>query len=720
MNFDDFHPKIGWDSDEDDILNDLYKPALQRTVLYQRLAGYFSSTTFAVAFKETIDFIKRGGRMQLVTSAELSYEDIKIIEQSVENHEKILSEKLLEKLQTDSTSEKIRNKCRSIFGYMLSNTVEGKPQLEMKIAMPQTKSGKISWNSIYHQKVGIMKDENDNVIAFAGSVNETGKAWVHNIEDFKLFKTIGNNPDPIHKECVKIDQDKFDKFWNKKAKRTSIYDLPEAVKEHFLNARSKTQKEFEEDVKELEQILEEEAPITRELNPWECQKQALEKIKEANYHGILKMATGTGKTVCAFLILEKFFEDAKKSGNRVMILVPSGRDLVGGQWERFFVNMRGPLDQVYLVSSEMSSQTRRDLTHVWKHGIESNGNLFVIITIGSVKGFPFNEKIPDIVIGDEVHEYGTESRADLLKKNFEQVKFRIGLSATPERFFDPEGTQRIFDFFGPIVFTYCLKEAQKEEKNPGRETVLSNYFYDLHLTYLTESEETRVKELTKRIGRNVAIENDQNSSERESDFGSQIDRLLFERANILKTAENKLVELRNILQNHQVIKNCLVYCEDIEQLEQVATVFEDMGIDYVKYHYEIGERKQSMSLFKTHQRDFILSIKCLDQGLDIPECQSLILLASSTNPREYIQRRGRVLRNFLNKPDVNIYDIPTFPQNQDDGYEGMVRARLLQIWEFIHGSMSSEAKGKIIPIRNQYGISVDELTRQIESWCKSD
>ena len=713
MSFDDFNPKIGWDSDEDDILNDFYKPALERTVLYQRLAGYFSSTAFVLVLKEIIDFIKRDSRMQLVTSLNLSQQDIDTIEQSVENREKILSQNLLEKLQDN---DKITKKSVAIFGYMLSNIIHGKPQLEMKIAIPQTNLGKDDWSSIYHQKVGIMTDDKGHVITFSGSVNETGMAWTDNIEDFKVFQS---EKDVTHRKSVESDQKKFDKFWGNMAKRTSVYELPVAVKEHFLKARSKSKKEFQEDVLAVEKFV--RKPIRPKLIPWKCQERALAKIKEANYIGILKMATGTGKTPCAFLILEDFFENGKKFNNRVMILVPSGRDLVGGQWEQFFLKMKRSRDHVYLVSSDITSQERKDIAHVWKHGIESKGNLFVIITIGSLKNFPFSSKFPDMIIGDEVHEYGTEKRMAVIKNYLDQVKYRIGLSATPERFYDDEGTRRIFDFFGPIRFTYCIKDAQKEEKIPGSETVLSEYFYQLHLTYLTESEEKEVKELTDRIGQKVAIENDPTSSERESDLSDQIKNLLIKRANILKTAQNKLMELRNILQNHRhVLQNCLVYCEDIEQLDQVAEVFNEEGIDYVKYHYNIKEKEQSMDLFKSKQRNFILSIKCLDQGLDIPECQALILLASSTNPREYIQRRGRVLRNIPNKLSVQIFDIPTFPKNYHDGYEGMIRARLLQTWEFIQASKSSEAKGKLITIRNSYGISEDELTSEVESWCKSD
>jgi len=249
MNFDDFDPKISWDSDEDDILNDFYKPALERTVRYQRLAGYFSSTVFVLVLKEIIDFIKKGGRIQLVTSINLSQQDIDTIELSVENREKILSQNLLEKLQS---SDEVVKKSVAIFGYMLTNIIDGSPQLEMKIAIPQNILSEDDPNSIYHQKVGIMKDDKEHVITFSGSVNETGKAFTDNIEDFKVFQS---EKDATHREAVDSDQKKFDKFWKNMAQRTSIYELPVAVKEQFLKARSKSNKEFQEDILAVESLL---------------------------------------------------------------------------------------------------------------------------------------------------------------------------------------------------------------------------------------------------------------------------------------------------------------------------------------------------------------------------------------------------------------------------------------------------------------------------------
>lgn len=186
MSFKELEIEIGYDSDEIDILEKFYKPVLKNSVLYQRLAGYFSSTTFGLAIREMLEFIEKGGKIKLVTSVELSKQDKKIIEDYVngktEEFEKILLEKIDE-------STNIFKDCASLFGWMLANKIDNESQLEMKIAIPETPEGEIDTSSIYHQKVGIFTDNENNKISFEGSVNETGKAWQYNIEKFKVSKS---------------------------------------------------------------------------------------------------------------------------------------------------------------------------------------------------------------------------------------------------------------------------------------------------------------------------------------------------------------------------------------------------------------------------------------------------------------------------------------------------------------------------------------------------
>ena len=250
MSFKDLDLRIGYDSDETDILEVFYKPVLRESVTYQRLAGYFSSTTFGLAVREIVEFIERGGKIRLVTSIELTERDRAVIEEYVNGKTERFERYLLEKV--DDTVEIFRD-CSALMGWMLVNKIDGEAQLEIKIAVPETREGIADTLSIYHQKVGIFTDADGNRISFEGSVNETGKAWYDNIEKFKVSVSWGDGSD---KKRTEIDQMTFEKFWTDTAKRTRVMDLPTAVREKFLRTRPKSAKEFEDLVSRIKKIIE--------------------------------------------------------------------------------------------------------------------------------------------------------------------------------------------------------------------------------------------------------------------------------------------------------------------------------------------------------------------------------------------------------------------------------------------------------------------------------
>ena len=325
----------------------------------------------------------------------------------------------------------------------------------------------------------------------------------------------------------------------------------------------------------------------------------------------------------------------------------------------------------------------------------------------------FKAKRPNLVIGDEVHFYGTKNRMGALNERLDDVKYVLGLSATPERYYDPEGTQRIFNYFAPIIFEYGIKEAQKDG-------ALSNYNYYLFIAKLTEEEEERVRDLTKKIGKGIAINFENEISEKDNILSPSVKTLMNQRAKVIKKARNKLSILRRILEeNKNKLKQCIVYCEDSEQLNAVQRVFEELKIgSYIKYHSGVLKRDEALNLFRRNNCRFILSMHCLDQGVNIPSCESLILLSSSRNQREYIQRRGRVLRNPTNriKPTVKIYDILAFPQHPEEMYRGIIMTQLLRAWEFIRCSQSPEEKIKLEEILDNYNISEEDLNKIVEEW----
>ena len=713
MSLRDLSLKYVYDSDQDDILNEFYIPALSESKLYRRLAGSFSSSALAVAARGVSKLVAGGGSMQLVVGAELRPEDVQAIINGLGESE-VIAKSMKDNLDSIE-DECIRDHVRAL-AWMVANG-----RLQIKVAIMIGNDGNpldvdtMEKRGIFHPKLGILSDQEGNVITFGGSINESMMGWLYNDERFYVHPSwVGG-----FKDITDSDIGKFQTCWDGTPNKLVVLDVPTAFKDHLIRMAPPQLEELS-----LEKWYLRSGPEAHHkfnpnnLTPWICQQRAVEAVSGSNFKGILKMATGTGKTACALFILERFFKDVKGEACRVMILVPSGKDRLGGQWEDFLRKNVSSNDYVFRFDAEVAVEERRDLVRLWKEGTGSDANLFVVVTIQSLASFPFNGQLPDFLVGDEVHEYGTALRMSRLTEKMVDVKFRLGLSATPERFYDLEGTQHILDFFGPIVLRYSIRDAQDDPKYPKSETVLANYLYELSIVNLTASEEKRVKVLTAQIGKNVAIADDPTVSEAHTSISQKLGRLLEERASVVKSAENKIGVLEELLRKRgKSMKQCIVYCENTTQLDRAERVFKSLGItSYVKYHYEIPKRAESLELFKEHNCKFILSINCLDQGVDVPSCQNLILLSGSTNPRQYIQRRGRVLRNYAGKPQVQIFDILAFPKEIKEGYKGLVKSQMLRAWEFISNSQSPEEKAKLIDMRMQYDIPAEELSKEIEGW----
>lgn len=701
MSFGELSIKPSYDSDDDEILNDFYNPILANSVEYCRLAGFFSSTALAVAARGIRGLLNNDGKMKLVVGAILKKEDIDAIREGLEKPEEIIKRAAINDI--DSIEEEfVRNHVMAL-GWLIA-----KQKLEIRIAIVNDKNGipldteSIHQHGIFHQKVGIFTDKNGKKISFSGSVNETARAWSENIEEFKVFREWVE----AEREHFLSDFKKFNKYWNGESKRVKIIEAPKAIKERLIQMAP-------DNIEKLN--LEPRKEVSKEtVTSWAHQEKAINMLKNNSYCGIFKMATGTGKTYTALFCLEHYFREVKRNRNRILIIVPQ-HNLVK-QWKEDMRKFISTNDLILAFDSKMPKKDRIDAHKIWKLKLnkDDNLNIYLIITIDSVRNFkPFKLYSPDFIIGDEVHSYGTQNRAITLKEHLLNVKYRLGLSATPERYYDPHGTKRILNYFGPIIYEYGIKEAQKDR-------ILSKYNYYPFLVELTPQEEENVEKLTKKIRKEIAIDFKNELSEKENILSPSANWAMQKRAIIVKKAENKLNILRKILiENKEKLKQCIVYCEDTEQLDDVQRVFDDLKIDsYVKYHSEIKNREEALNLFKKKNCNFILSMHCLDQGVNIPSCESLILLSSSGNPREYIQRRGRVLRNPPNKikPVVKIFDILAFPQNLKEVYRGLVMTQLVRAWEFINCSQSPEAKMKLENILNAYNIYSDELDKIIERW----
>jgi len=694
----EFDPKLNWSSSRDNLIDGFYRPALSNCELYQRLSGYFSSTSFANVANEILEFIEKKGRIQLVTSPNLSQIDKKIFERSVQDGEKLLSEIFLEDLKNDPDNLKIH--FAKLMAYMLANKIDSKPQLEIKIAIPDEGGG------LYHQKIGILHYRNGEKISFSGSVNETASGWGKNIENFKVFCSWN---DETHAKAMVHDQRTFNDLWNNNDQKVSVYDLPKAVEEHLLRIRPKSTQEFQETLAKIQEIIrKEKKKITIELKPY--QKDARDAWVNNNFQGMLAMATGTGKTFVAFGCVNK----VQNLHERTVVIIACPQKHLVEQWKEEIKSYDSGVENDEKIHISPQITCNSDYTN-WRTQFEKilNDfnmpllgtkkyiiNHFVIFTTHTTLGSDdFKEKILKIknakkfVIVDEVHNITPESAPNTLLDNYD---FRLGLSATPLRHYDPDGSKLISDYFKGVVFTLDLEEAV-------RRGILCPYDYIPYYVPLIPKEMDEYRNLTAQIARKISRR--RNHPQEEDDSNPEL-----RRADLVANAENKYDTLREILdRTNNQLDQTLIYCTNNpspilpygspKQLERVKQILTSRHIvsDSVTWEDPTKDRLKILNNLANEHFDCVTAVRCLDEGVDIPSVKAAIFMASSGNPKQYIQRRGRVLRKSekTGKTHATIYDILVTPPLPDPGSDASRNERKLIAKELLrHKEFAGIARNK--------------------------
>ena len=522
MNFKTLPVKEFYDSDEDDILNDFYIPVLSNAVKYDRLAGYFSSTSLAMSAKGMAKFIRNGGKMRLVTCMQLSKQDRQAIEDGISKPEDVLTRTIMDEFDK---ADDIRCDHVAALAWMV---VQGK--LEIKIAVPFAKDGgfltdTLDTNSIYHQKIGVLRDSAGNVMSFSGSINETGKAWTGNIENYEAFYNWNLGQDAY----VANHSNKFEKFWHGRSKNTKIFSLPEAVRKRLITIAPKT---VDEAVGKIQ------SGGMPQLKLRQYQNDAVNAWLENGKRGVFEMATATGKTWTAISCIQKILE--QESPLLVVIACPYVHLVT--QWMEALVEWNIDSKSVYGQSASWETDMHNKVT-LLNDGILKN--LVIVTTHDTFAGAKFIDLVKScrcrsFAIVDEVHGIGAAHSSGGLLDGYD---YRLGLSATPERYFDEEGTGRIFDFFKKVVFRFELDDAIEQG-------FLSHYLLFPHIVYMTDDEADQYY----KISRHIAIEQSQDWPDQDL-----LLRLSIKRANVLKTAKNKIEEFKDMLRSYKP-DHCLVYC----------------------------------------------------------------------------------------------------------------------------------------------------------------
>lgn len=649
MSLKDISLKRAYDSDMDNILLNFYIPALSVSVGYSRLTGFFSSTCLAVAAKGISCLIRNGGSVRLVTGAKFRKEDIDAIREAYEKPETLLERQMLSELD-NLENEFVKDHVRAL-GWMVANK-----RLRIKIATVlgddnfPLDSEHVENQGIFHQKVGILEDLDGNQISFSGSDNESARGWQSNIEEFKVFRSWIES----EKEYFDADLSKFDKFWEGDTKRTKVLDMPKAIQERLIDIAP-------DDIEAL--VLDKWIQGKERIESFELreyQKEAVQKWLKNNRRGILEMATGTGKTATAATCLNKVFETESK----IVAVISSPFIHLSEQWKKEIDKLGIKCDTLLADSSQNRWKDRLvDTLLDVENGVSER--LLILTTHNTFSANDFmdiireskkrSQKLKLSLIVDEVHGIGAPQRR---KGLIEEYDYRLGLSATPKRWFDLQGTDRIFSYFGDIVFEFSLRDAI----DAG---YLAPYIYKPYFTSLTLEEMAKYEEETRKISR--AYYRSKDEDEKDEIFTL----LCIKRQKIIRNAVNKLVVFGKILDELDEVEYCLVYCSP-QQIHSVQDILNKKNIIQHKFTEKegtkaeerfggISEREFLIRLFSEGTYRALVSMRCLDEGVDVPPARLAIMLDNSGNPREYIQRRGRVLRKFPGKKNAIIYDIIVEP-----------------------------------------------------------
>jgi DNA phosphorothioation system restriction enzyme len=688
---------ISYSSDSGNIIKDFYVPCMRNAMLYRRAVGYFTSHGLSVAAQGIAHLIKNEGKIKLIASPCLTDEDIAAIGDGYKRREEVIRE------ASQRGFVGIENKLmRERLGALAWLIEVG--ALDVRLAIRVNKDGSLK-RGIFHEKMGIFSDEMSNSVAFAGSPNETVGGLVENYESIDVFWSWD---DPHGRVNKKIDR--FEKLWNNQTEGLETIEFTEISKE--LLRAYKVEKPPDVDLEEVEEttdMLQGEAAyagpsIPADVKLRDYQQEAVKNWFKNNGKGTFRFATGTGKTITALAAGINLYQ--KQQLDAIIIVCPF-KHLVN-QWAQEARNFG--LEPILGYESRGSWET--PLTQALLGQGTAGKRLVSFITTNKTFSESFQGKIPyfprrTLIIADEVHNLGARK---LLSSLPDSVPFRLALSATPERWYDPEGTDELIKYFGPVL------EPQITLKEAIQKGVLTPYRYYPILVQLTAEESDEYIELSEKIGKLLVMGKE---TDEENPF---LTALLTKRARLIASAQNKLIELQKLMEHKKNETHMLVYCgdgtvddpgseEDQRQIEAVCKLLgKDMGIRVAPFVAEtsLAEREDLKRQLNSGELQALVAIRCLDEGVDIPAVRAAVILASSRNPRQFIQRRGRILRKAKGKDAAEIFDMiicPPYDIVINEAEKNLLKMELNRFSEFADLALNAgEARLIIQNLKNRYRI----------------
>lgn len=672
---------------QDDLIKDFYIPVLSVSKYFYRAAGYFSSSIFNETILGISKLIQNGGHVRLVTSFNLTGDDtLALLKLNSEERDKYISKSIQDLIEASYESEEKRSV--EIFCWLIANS-----KLELKIAFGDQKN---NFLRLYHEKIGVFQSLSNEGIAFKGSLNESQSAYTLNFESIEVFKDW---EDSDKKRFSRITQD-FEDLWSDATQGLKILNLDSEVLSFIqeIALKSKINESsigielslYEERFDKLlgqrkDEILKKEynfeTPEWFLSNIYEHQKNAYLKWKENNFNGFFEYATGSGKTLTSLYCSNLLFKE--KGHLFILVLVP--QVFIAEQWVREFHNFGIRAIKCYGSRQSWDARLRQSIT---SYNI-GHQQIIAIVSVNATATSEYFQGLISkvsknlLVIGDEAHNLGAKEN---LKALPDSKEFSIGLSATPKRFMDDDGTENVLKYFGGIVASFGLRDALELK-------ILTPYYYHIIPVYLLPEEEEEFVLLTRQIRNIVTRSNGDESTLSEND-NNRLKNLRLKRAKILSSTPAKIEAFRKEINLDKKKMKSIIYCgagkdaDDHSLIKKIIEVYQESGFSKISKFTScetFEEREKVLQMLKDGDIEAIAAIKCLDEGVDLPVVEAAYFLSSGVNEKEFIQRRGRVMRKSPGKSFSYIYDFVVLPRigvMEDYAAKSLFRREFARVEEF--------------------------------------
>lgn len=721
---------------------EFFNNALKNSYLFDLELGYFNSAAINVLSFAFATFIRNGGIMRMAINHIVTEKDKQTIEAGEQGN-----------IEPPLDITNIEELCKGLDEYgehffrCLAYLIQ-EHRIVIKIIRPK------GTNGLAHTKRGMFSD-GDTIVSFSGSANFTLGGFINNREEITL--SFSTSPDPLIQKRIANRKDDFNKLMSgldESVEYLSTADLESALSERYGKQEIEDLLDVEKKLKEYKkEHADNSAIIFDEIdgsfrgkpcfpygNPRNYQQQACIKWKNNKQKGLFAMATGTGKTLTSLNCLLRIY---KVYGYyKAVILVPT--ITLVNQWEQEC--KRFLFSQIVKISSknrlwrqELDALKAKETFNL--SGIEPS--YIIISTYASfarenvfydLMSFPSKAMKQTLLIADEAHNMGAGRILDRL----DGIKYlrRIGLSATPERQFDEKGNRALLEFFGCRNDEYTFEFSMQEAIEKG---YLCRYEYYPHLVQLTDNEMNEYLRISQQL---YKFFNHEDGGFPASSSDDICMRLLLKRKRVIHKAANKEDIFRTIVQQRYKekgdLKYTLVYVPEgnhpddyeADRFIEAESVLDDNEADRIidtyteivrnisptttvkKFTSGIKERNSVLEDFASGRLEVLTSMKCLDEGVDVPRSELAIFCASTGNPRQFIQRRGRILRNHPDKHKAVIHDLVVAPvvSSSDECFameQSLLRNELKRVRDFATMSENADfAYTELEEVLSYYGLSL--------------